>query len=106
VRFLAALAVSKLGGHDRLIGMHLVLELLQAYLVQAILLRDRDEGTCVHRAGTPSDRLAGEVAQIAQQPLDVAARPNVVERLSTCTGVGGANWSPATSRTGRAWLPW
>lgn len=81
VRFLAALAVSKLGRHDRLIGMHLVLELLQACLVQAMLLRDRDEGTPVHRAGTSRDNLAGEVARMAQLPLDVAARPIAVERI-------------------------
>jgi hypothetical protein len=81
VRFLAALAVCKLGRHDRLIGMHLVLELLQACLVQAMLLRDRDEGTSVHRTGTRRDHLAAEVGRIARLPLDVAVRPNVVERI-------------------------
>jgi hypothetical protein len=80
VRFLAALAASKLGRHDRLIGMHLLLELLQACLLQAMLLRDRDEGTRIHRTGQPRDRLADDVAGIAQLPLDVATRPNVVER--------------------------
>ena len=81
VRFLAVLAVSKLGRRDRLIGMHLALELLQACLVQAMLLRDRDEGTHVHRGGTLRDSLVTEVAQVAQSSLDVASRPNLVERI-------------------------
>ena len=51
VRFLAALAVTKLGRGDRLIGSHLIFELLQACLVQAMLLRDREQGTTVHRFG-------------------------------------------------------
>jgi hypothetical protein len=81
VRFLAALAVNKLGRRDQLIGLHLVLELLQACLVQAMLLRDRDEGTHIHRAGTERDQLAIDIAQLMQLPLEVAARPNVVERI-------------------------
>lgn len=81
VRFLAALAVSKLGRRDQLIGMHLVLELLQACLVQAMLLRDRDEGTHIHRAGTQRDSLATDIVQLMQVPLDVAVRPNAVERI-------------------------
>lgn len=81
VRFLAALAATKLGRGDRLIGTHLVLELLQACLVQAMVLRDRDEGTTVHRTGGRRDRLAAEVARLAQLPLAVEPRPNVVERV-------------------------
>jgi hypothetical protein len=86
VRFLAALAATKLGRHDRLIGMHLLLELLQACLVQAMLLRDRDEGTHIHRTGSSLDRLTDEVARIAQLPLDTAGRPNVVGRTVNLYG--------------------
>lgn len=71
VRFVAALAVTRLGRGDRLIGTHLVLELLQACLVQGMLLRDRDEGTTVHRSGGPGDRLASEVAEIARLSSDL-----------------------------------
>lgn len=81
VRFVAALAASKLGRHDRLIGLHLVLELLQDCLVQAMLLRDRDEATHIHRTGSRRDGLAAEVARIAQLPLDVMVRPNIVEEV-------------------------
>ena len=80
LRFLAALAVTKLGRGDRLIGTHLVLEILQACLVQAMLLRDRDEGTTVHRVGGARDSLAMAVGRILQLPLSVTPRPNIVER--------------------------
>lgn len=86
VRFLAALAATKLGRHDRLIGMHLLLELLQACLVQAMLLRDRDAGTHIHRTGSSLDRLTDDVARIARLPLDTAGRPNVVERAADLYG--------------------
>lgn len=82
VRFLAALAVTKLGRGDRLIGTHLVLELMQACLVQAMLLRDRDEGTTVHRTGGPRDSLVAEVAGLTRLPLKVTPRPNIVERTT------------------------
>ncbi len=57
-RFVAAQAVVKYGRGDLLIGSHLTLELAQLCLVQAMLLRDRDEGTASHRFGTSRDSLA------------------------------------------------
>jgi hypothetical protein len=59
-RFVAALAVVKYGRGDLLIGSHLPLELAQLRLVQAMLLRDRDEETTSHRFGTHRDDLAAE----------------------------------------------
>jgi hypothetical protein len=79
VRFRAALAATKLGRGDRLIGTHLLLEILQACLVQAMVLRDRDEGTTLHRTGGPRDDLAVAVAGLLQLPLSVLPRPNLVE---------------------------
>jgi hypothetical protein len=80
VRFLAALAAAKLGRGDQLIGFHLTLELLRACLVQAMLLRDRDRGTNVHRRGSERDALSEEVAALAGSPLSVTPRPNIVEQ--------------------------
>jgi len=57
-RFVAAAAVVKGGRGDLLIGSHLTLELAQLCLVQAMLLRDRDEKTTSHRFGTRRDDLA------------------------------------------------
>jgi hypothetical protein len=94
VRFLAALAVSKLGRGDRLVGGHLVLELLQYCLVQAMLLRDRDEGKTIHRTGTARDALADEVQRLAQLPLEVTARPSVVEQIASSYGQWRQEWEP------------
>ncbi|HEU5483301.1 MAG TPA: hypothetical protein VFU98_00230 [Microlunatus sp.] len=80
VRFLAVLAAAKLGRGDRLIGLHLTLDLLRTCLVQAMMLRDRDLGTTVHRVGSDRDELADEVAALAGSAPEVRPRPNVVER--------------------------
>lgn len=69
----------KLGRGDRLIGLHLLLELCRLCLVEAMLLRDRDTGTTVHRGGTSRDALASEVLRLAAWPLAMSRRPNVVE---------------------------
>lgn len=81
IRMLAALAVTKLGRDDRLIGLHLTLELMRLSLVQAMLLRDRACGTRVHRTGSDVDVLAEEILAVARGTLDVFRRPNVVEQV-------------------------
>ncbi len=80
VRVLAALAAAKLGRGDRLIGLHLTMELMRACLVQAMLLRDRDGGTSVHRFGSGRDEMADQVAGLLRCEVGVSPRPNVVER--------------------------
>ena len=67
-RFLAALATIKIARGDLLIGTHLTLELAQLCLVQAMLLRDHDEGRTSHRFGTPRDRLAEQILQVTRRP--------------------------------------
>jgi hypothetical protein len=81
IRMLAALAVTKLGRDDRLIGLHLTLELMRLSLVQAMLIRDRACGTGVHRTGSDVDALAEEILAVARGPLDVRQRPNAVEQI-------------------------
>lgn len=81
IRMLAALAVTKLGRDDRLIGLHLTLELMRQSLVQAMLLRDRACGTSVHRTGSDVDARAEEILAVARGPLDVHQRPNAVEQV-------------------------
>jgi hypothetical protein len=80
VRMMAALAAAKFGRGDDLIGLHLTLELIRSSLVQAMLLRDRDLGTNVHRFGAQRDVLAKEIAGLLHHPLAVVPRPNIVER--------------------------
>ncbi|GAB3743734.1 hypothetical protein [Microlunatus parietis] len=80
IRALVAQAAAKLGRGDRLIGLHLTLELVRHCLVQAMLLRDRDQGTTIHRSGSARDALADEIAGLDLDDLGVTPRPNVVER--------------------------
>jgi hypothetical protein len=80
VRALAAQAAAKLGRGDRLIGLHLTLDLARHCLVQAMLLRDRDQGTTIHRYGSERDALADEIAGLRLDDLAITPRPNVVER--------------------------
>lgn len=66
VRFVAVLAAVKYGRGDQLIGSHLTFELARLCLVQAMLLRDRDERTTSHRYGTARDEHAGSIWSILQ----------------------------------------
>jgi hypothetical protein len=93
-RFIAALAAAKLGRGDQLIGLHLTLELLRRCLEQAMLLRDRDTDTNIHRHGTKRDASAAAAAQLAQQPLTVEPRPNVVERTAELYGAWRCELDP------------
>lgn len=78
-RMLLVLATVKLGRGDRLIGAHLLLEFLQHCLIQVMLLRDRDEGTTVHRHGTARDREATDVAAVLSLPWVVEPDPRVID---------------------------
>lgn len=83
IRFEAALAATRFGRGDRLIGLHLTLGILRECLVIAMLLRDRQLGSDRHRFGSDLDRRAAEVARIAalaEKSEDFGARPTVVER--------------------------
>lgn len=80
VRALAAQAAAKLGRGDRLIGLHLTLDLARHCLVEAMRLRDRDRGTRIHRYGSARDALADEIAGLGLDNLAITPRPNVVER--------------------------
>jgi hypothetical protein len=86
IRFIAAMAVTKLGRGDRLIGMHLTLELLRRCLLEAMLLRDRDTGTTVHRHGSERDQQAERVGEIAGMASQVQPRPNIVEQACELYG--------------------
>lgn len=80
VRSIAALAAAKLGRGDRLIGLHLALDLMRSCLVQAMLLRDRDQGTTIHRFGSDRDALANEILSLAVGTAGITPRPSIVER--------------------------
>jgi hypothetical protein len=104
VRFLAAMAASKLGRGDQLIGGDLTLELLRSCLVVAMQLRDRDLGTTVHRTGSARDRYAEVVMSLAAVPLTISPRPDIVEQAVRLYATWQAEldpgyvscWSPLT----------
>lgn len=82
-RFLAALATVKIGRGDLLIGTHLALELARLCLVQAMILRDRDEGRTSHRFGTARDRVTEQILQVTRRP----AGPDWVQVIVELTGI-------------------
>ena len=86
VRFLAGMAAVKIGQKDQLIGLHLTLEVLRHCLEQAMLIRDRDTQTVVHRRGIGLDERAVEVAELASRSLAVVPRPNTIERAAELYG--------------------
>lgn len=86
IRFLAAIAVTKLGRGDHLIGYHLTLEILRHCLVESMRLRDLETCSTVHRTGTARDADADRVRRIAAGPLPVAPRPNIVEQACLLYG--------------------
>ena len=79
LRFDAALAASRYGRGNQLIGLHLTLDILREALVVAMLLRDRAEGTDHHRVGGEFEDRAAEVTKIISES-DPHRRPTIVER--------------------------
>ncbi len=69
-RFIAAQALVKHGRGDLLIATHLCLELAQLCLVQAMLLRDRDEGVTSHRVGTARDEVAQRIMSVLEADIN------------------------------------
>ena len=105
VRFLAALAATKLGRGDRLIGTHLVLKLLQACLVQAMLLRDRDQGRpCTEPVARVTASRWRSPASPSSPWRSHRGPTSSTEPLS-CTGSGAVNWRLTMSPTGAASRP-
>lgn len=86
VRWVAVLAAAKLGRGDRLIGLHLVLDLLRRFLEVAMQVRDRDLGTTVHRSGSGHDVLADEATALLRGPLTPRLVEGVVDLYGTWRG--------------------
>ncbi|MFJ3034346.1 hypothetical protein ACIPC2_07995 [Curtobacterium pusillum] len=69
VRFDAALAAVRFGRGNDLIGMHLVLGIVRAALVDVMVAIDRETGTAHHRSGSPLDARAAEAQALLAEPL-------------------------------------
>ncbi|TCK65897.1 hypothetical protein [Curtobacterium sp. PhB136] len=70
VRFDAALAATRLGRGNLLIGLHLVLGIGREALVQSMVRADLAAGTVHHRLPTPYDARAADVAALTAGALD------------------------------------
>jgi predicted nucleotidyltransferase len=66
--FRAMVAVSKTARDDLVIALHLALGLLQDGCVLAMMLRDREEGTNVHRTGGMANEIVASFEDTAQPP--------------------------------------
>ena len=66
--FRAMVAVSKVARDDLVIALHLALSLLQDGCLLAMLLRDRAEGTTVHRTGGMANEIVATFTETAQPP--------------------------------------
>lgn len=86
IRFDAALAASRYGRGNQLIGLHLTLGILREALVLSMLLRDRAEGTDHHRlgGGEYEGRAASATKIITASGVD--QRPTIVERACQLYG--------------------
>lgn len=69
VRFDAALAAVRFGRGNDLIGMHLVLGIVRAALVDVMVAIDRATGTDHHRSGSPLDARASEAQALLAESL-------------------------------------
>lgn len=70
VRFDAALAATRLGRGNLLIGLHLVLGIGREALVESMRAADLAAGTVHHRVATPFDARAAEVAALTSGALE------------------------------------
>lgn len=100
--FRAMVAVSKVARDDLVIALHLALGLLQDGCVLAMMLRDREEGTNVHRTGGMANEIVASFENTAQPPT--------VEGILDLIKAGGvifdnlaARWS-TSCRPRMAWL--
>ena len=91
--FRAVVATEKVVRNDLLIGLHLCLEAIQDTCILAMMLRDREEGTTVHRTGG--------VGNFAQQLYAPPASPTAkgildsLERTSRTFDTLAARWTPS-----------
>lgn len=90
--FKAVIAVQKVVRGDRLVAFHLSLELIQEVSVLAMLLRDRELGTNVHRGGV-GDEAVAEIETAARLGGDSAGILDSIEQSAVLFDRLGRRWS-------------
>lgn len=91
--FRAVVATEKVVRNDLLIGLHLCLEAIQDTCVLAMMLRDREEGTTVHRTGGVGNLFA---QQLYAPPASPTARGILasLEQTGRTFDSLAAQWTP------------
>jgi hypothetical protein len=103
--FKATQAVVKVGRGDRLIALHLALDLLRDACVLEMLLRDRECGTSVHRQGGRGNAF---VSRLPGLPAGFAgpAILDLVAASATLFDALGSEWSGEYAPRGALLVPW
>jgi hypothetical protein len=90
--FKGMLALVKVMRDDRLIALHLALEMLQECCVLGMLLRDRAEGTDHHRHGGAGNEVAA-LLEAARLPHTTAGLLDTLEQAALAFDQLAARWS-------------
>lgn len=94
-RYKGVLAVTKVMRDDRLIALHLALEMVQDCLVLGMLLRDRAEGTSHHRTGGLGNRIVEEFGSVDIPPTQHGIL-RLLEQCSHHFDRLAAQWEPSS----------
>jgi predicted nucleotidyltransferase len=90
--FRAMVAVAKVARNDLVIGLHLALGLLQDACVLAMMLRDRAEGTDVHRTGGKANETVATFADVLR-PATVEGVLDLIEASGRTFDHLAGEWS-------------
>jgi hypothetical protein len=91
--FKGMLAVYKVVRNDRLIALHLALEMTQDYLVLGMILRDREYGTSHHREGGAGNQLV-EQLDTQRKPCTPSGILDQIAQISVDFDELAKEWSP------------
>jgi hypothetical protein len=90
--FKGMLALTKVMRDDRLIALHLALEMVQDCCVLGMLLRDRAEGTDHHRHGGAGNEVA-KALEATRHPHTAAGLLDALEQAAVAFDHLAARWS-------------
>jgi hypothetical protein len=103
--FKGVLAVQKVMRGDRLIALHLALEMAQECCVLGMLLRDRAEGTAHHRHGGSGNAVAAQL-EATRQPHTAAGILYSLEQSSLAFDALARQWSESYLERRQPLLSW
>jgi hypothetical protein len=104
-RFKSILAIYKVARNDLLVALHLTLDLIRDCSVLGMILRDRKNGTNIHKSGGVGNQIVQELqmtqkAFIANGILDSIEKSNIIfERLAK-------KWTPEYHENHEPLLAW